>query len=148
MSLTVLNLDEAQAGCPLCENSFEFLKSYRIDSYRRKMDKQAFYKLMFELIQRQNETLKRQGKSTIEITHIVVVTHLEEHQISATRSVLDDISTTQRIQKLIVEKLGNKLDLAACRLWETLSKHKLSLLNRLEGQAEREPQENLPYAFT
>ena len=148
MSLTVLNLDEAQAGCPLCENSFEFLKSYRIDSYRRKMDKQAFYKLMFELIQRQNETLKRQGKSTIDITHIVLVTHLEEHQISATRSVLDDISTTQRIQKLIVEKLGNKLDLAACRLWETLSKHKLSLLNRLEDQAEREPPENLPYAFT
>ncbi len=148
MSLTVLNLDEAQAGCPLCENSFEFLKSYRIDSYRRKMDKQAFYKLIFELIQRQNETLKRQGKSTIDITHIVLVTHLEEHQISATRSVLDDISTTQRIQKLIVEKLGNKLDLAACRLWETLSKHKLSLLNRLEGQAEREPPENLPYAFT
>ena len=148
MNLTVLNLDEAQAGCPLCENSFEFLKSYRIDSYRRKMDKQAFYKLMFELIQRQNETLKRQGKSTIDITHIVLVTHLEEHQISATRSVLDDISTTQRIQKLIVEKLGNKLDLAACRLWETLSKHKLSLLNRLEGQAEREPPENLPYAFT
>ena len=148
MNLTVLNLDEAQAGCPLCENSFEFLKSYRIDSYRRKMDKQAFYKLMFELIQRQNETLKRQGKSTIDITHIVLVTHLEEHQISATRSVLDDISTTQRIQKLIVEKLGNKLDLAACRLWETLSKHKLSLLNRLEDQAEREPPENLPYAFT
>jgi hypothetical protein len=148
MSLTVLNLDEAQAGCPLCENSFEFLKSYRIDSYRRKMDKQAFYKLMFELIQRQNETLKRQGKSTIEITHIVLVTHFEEHQISAVRTVLDDISTKQRIQKLIVEKLGNKLDLAACRLWETLSKHKLSLLNRLEGQAEREPQENLPYAFT
>ena len=112
------------------------------------MDKQAFYKLMFELIQRQNETLKRQGKSTIDITHIVLVTHLEEHQISATRSVLDDISTTQRIQKLIVEKLGNKLDLAACRLWETLSKHKLSLLNRLEDQAEREPPENLPYAFT
>ena len=130
MSLTVLNLDEVQSGCPLCENSFEFLKSYRIDSYRRKMDKQAFYKLIFELIQRQNETLIRQGKSTIEITHIVVVTHLEEHQISATRSVLDDISTTQRIQKLIVEKLGNKLDLAACRLCETLSKHKLSLLNR------------------
>ena len=143
-----MNLDEAQNGCPLCENSFEFLKSYRIDSYRRKMDKQAFYKLMFELIQRQNETLKRQGKSTIDITHIVLVTHLEEHQISATRSVLDDISTTQRIQKLIVEKLGNKLDLAACRLWETLSKHKLSLLNRLEDQAEREPPENLPYAFT
>ena len=148
MNLTVLNLDEAQAGCPLCENSFEFLKSYRIDSYRRKMDKQAFYKLMFELIQRQNETLKRQGKSTIEITHNVLVTHFEEHQISAIRTVLDDISTTQRIQKLIVEKLGNKLDLAACRLWETLSKHKLSLLNRLEGQAEREPPENLPYAFT
>ena len=148
MSLTVLNLDEVQSGCPLCENSFEFLKSYRIDSYRRKMDKQAFYKLMFELIQRQNETLKRQGKSTIDITHIVLVTHLEEHQISATRSVLDDISTTQKIQKLIVEKLGNKLDLAACRLWETLSKHKLSLLNRLEDQAEREPPENLPYAFT
>ena len=148
MNLTVLNLDEAQAGCPLCENSFEFLKSYRIDSYRRKMDKQAFYKLIFELIQRQNKTLKRQGKSTIEITHNVLVTHFEEHQISATRSVLDDISTTQRIQKLIVEKLGNKLDLAACRLWETLSKHKLSLLNRLEDQAEREPPENLPYAFT
>ena len=148
MSLTVLNLDEVQSGCPLCENSFEFLKGYRIDSYRRKMDKQAFYKLIFELIQRQNETLKRQGKFTIEITHHVLVTHLEEHQISAVRTVLDDISTTQRIQKLIVEKLGNKLDLAACRLWETLSKHKLSLLNRLEGQAEREPPENLPYAFT
>ena len=148
MSLTVLNLDEAQSGCPLCENSFEFLKSYRIDSCRRKMDKQAFYKLMFELIQRQNKTLKRQGKSTIEITHNVLVTHFEEHQISAVRTVLDDISTKQRIQKLIVKKLGNKLDLAACRLWETLSKHKLSLLNRLEGQAEREPQENLPYAFT
>ena len=148
MSLTVLNLDEAQAGCPLCENSFEFLKGYRIDSYRKKMDKQAFYKLIFELIQRQNETLKHQGKFTIKITHNVLVTHFEEHQISATRSVLDDISTTQRIQKLIVEKLGDKLDLAACRLWETLSKHKLSLLNRLEGQAEREPPENLPYAFT
>ena len=78
----------------------------------------------------------------------MLVTHFEEHQISAIRTVLDDISTTQRIQKLIVEKLGNKLDLAACRLWETLSKHKLSLLNRLEGQAEREPPENLPYAFT
>jgi len=148
MSLTVLNLDEVQSGCPLCENSFEFLKGYRIDSYRKKMDKQAFYKLIFELIQRQNETLKRQGKFTIEITHNVLVTHFEEHQISAVRTVLDDISTTQRIQKLIVEKLGNKLDLAACRLWETLSKHKLSLLNRLEGQAEREPAENLPYAFT
>ena len=148
MSLTVLNLDEVQSGCPLCENSFEFLKGYRIDSYRRKMDKQAFYKLIYDLILRQNETLKRQGKFTIEITHNVLVTHFEEHQISATRSVLDDISTTQRIQKLIVEKLGNKLDLAACRLWETLSKHKLSLLNRLEGQAEREPPENLPYAFT
>jgi hypothetical protein len=148
MSLTVLNLDEVQSGCPLCENSFEFLKGYRIDSYRKKMDKQAFYKLIFELIQRQNETLKHQGKSTIEITHRVLVTHFEEHQISAVRTVLDDISTTQRIQKLIVEKLGNKLDLAACRLWETLSKHKLSLLNRLEGQAEREPPENLPYAFT
>ena len=144
----MLNLDEAQAGCPLCENSFEFLKGYRIDSYRKKMDKQAFYKLIFELIQRQNENLKLQGKSTIEITHSVLVTHFEEHQISATRSVLDDICTTQRIQKLIVEKLGDKLDLAACRLWETLSKHKLSLLNRLEGQAEREPPENLPYAFT
>ena len=56
MSLTVLNLDEVQSGCPLCENSFEFLKGYRIDSYRKKMDKQAFYKLIFELIQRQNET--------------------------------------------------------------------------------------------
>ena len=112
------------------------------------MDKQAFYKLIYELIQRQNENLKLQGKSTIEITHHVLVTHFEEHQISAVRTVLDDISTTQRIQKLIVEKLGNKLDLPACRLWETLSKHKLSLLNRLEGQAEREPPENLPYAFT
>ena len=148
MSLTVLNLDEAQNGCPLCENSFEFLKGYRIDSYRRKMDKQAFYKLIYDLILRQNETLKRQGKFTIEITHSILVTHFEEHQISAVRTVLDDISTTQRIQKLIVEKLGNKLDLPACRLWETLSKHKLSLLNRLEGQAEREPPENLPYAFT
>ena len=122
MSLTVLNLDEAQAGCPLCENSFEFLKGYRIDSYRRKMDKQAFYKLIYDLILRQNETLKRQGKFTIEITHNVLVTHFEEHQISATRSVLDDISTTQKIQKLIVEKLGNKLDLAACRLWVFLLK--------------------------
>ena len=144
-----LNLDAVKTECPLCVYEMRALKGVRVNIYRSKMDKASFYRFLYEIVLKENTLLARQGKRTFDVSLEYIKIHMDEHVVNPCLSVLDDIAVTQRLQRLLADKVesNNKVDVPAARMWESLSKHKMALLNRLEAQPESAPLANRAYSF-
>ena len=141
-----LNLDAVKTDCPLCVYEMRALKGVRVNIYRSKMDKASFYRFLYEIVLKENTLLVKQGKTSLDVSLQDIKVHFDDHVIDVNLTVIDDIATTQRLQRLLAAKVESKVDVPAARMWESLSKHKIALLNRLQTQ----PTQALatrPYSF-
>jgi len=141
-----LNLDKVNTECPLCTNEIAALKGVRMDLFRSKMDKGSFYKLLYDVVSKENALLVKQGKTSLDVSLQDIKVHFDDHVVDVNLTVIDDIATTQRLQRLLAAKVESKVDVPAARMWESLSKHKIALLNRLEAQP-TQALANRPYSF-
>ena len=117
-----------------------------MDLFRSKMDKGSFYKLLYDVVSKENALLVKQGKTSLDVSLQDIKVHFDDHVVDVNLTVIDDIATTQRLQRLLAAKVESKVDVPAARMWESLSKHKIALLNRLEAQP-TQALANRPYSF-